>query len=142
MKKRYTSEEIWYNDAGIVSLDNDKVRSLIARLLSKVPKDVADKVLEECLFIMPMFDEIGFHLPKNILQNKCVIAFSESLLKEDDKNIVHIGLHEIAHFYLDHKSPLLEDLSDEEAKKQEEDADRLADKWLREFDIDSKQKPK
>ena len=141
MKERYSAEEIWYENAGVVTIGNDELRGLLARVLSIVPKNVADRVLKEWLFLMPMFDyENGFFLPKKLLQEKGVIAFPEKLLEKDEKSIVHTVLHEIAHFYLGHKSPLFEDLSDEEAKKQEEEADRLADKWLQEFEIDSKQK--
>ena len=141
MKERYTSEEIWYEDAGVVTVGITQARRLIARVLSKIPKEITKRVLDECLILIPMIDyELGFFLPKKLLQDKCVIAFPESLLMEDEKRIEHTVLHEIAHFYLDHKSPIFEALSDKEAKKQEDEADRLADKWLREFEIDTEKK--
>lgn len=133
MVERYTEEEIWYMDAGVLTLGNDKLRGLIANALSKVPKVVADRVSKDCFILMPMYDyEFGYHISKSLLQNKCIIAFPEKLLEKDEKSIIHTVLHEIAHHYLDHKSPMLEMMSNEEEKRQEDDADKQMEKWLRE----------
>ena len=66
--KYNTAEEIWHEDAGVYTMGTDQLRALISRVLSKVPKDVANRVFYECTFLMPMYEyEFGFYLSKELL---------------------------------------------------------------------------
>ncbi len=137
-KKYYTFEEAWDMDASRATLRNTTLRGIVARALSKVPKEVVDRVYDECLFLMPTYEERGCFIPKELLRDKCIIALSEKLLEEDEKNIEGDLLHEVAHYYLGHKSPI--HLSEEETRKQEEEADRAVDRWSKAFENDQAQK--
>lgn len=140
--ERYTPEEIFYMDGGVVTLGNDDVRYLIACTLSKIPKKIAERVMNNCMFVVPMRRyERGFFMPKKYFKNKNVLAFPENLFKWCQKTQDYVVLHEVAHFYLKHQSPLWEDMSDEEAEKQEQEADRLAKKWLSDYSKDTKGAP-
>ncbi len=129
---RYTPEQEWDKDTGMVTLDNDELRKEVAVALSKIPMSIADCVLDEVRFIMPMSNyEHGFICPKGMLNDKALIGFPEKLLEQESTARLHIVLHEVAHFYLNHKSPLIEDLSYEETDKQEKEADKFAEDWLK-----------
>lgn len=130
MTEKYTFEEITDQNCGCVLPLNDRLLELHASALSKVPKEIAERVLEECLFLVPDPGMGGFRISKRVLQGKDVIVLSEKLLEKDNKDIVPIILHEVAHFYLNHKSRLLDQLSEEEDRKQEEAADRWARQWI------------
>ena len=127
----YIPEEICYENAGVLTLGNDRLRFLVANALSKVPRSVVDNVVNRCLFVMPIHEEKGIFIPKELLRGKCVIALPEKLLGEDEEEIEHTILHEVAHFYHGHKSPLLlEECAD---RQQEEEADRTVELWLEKF---------
>lgn len=130
MTEKYTVEEITDQNCGCVLPGTKKLLDPHTLALSKVPKEIADRVLEECLFLMPNPGMGGFRVSKRLLQGKDVIVLSEKLLEEDQKYIVLTILHEVAHFYLNHKNRVLDGLSEEEDRKQEEAADRWARQWI------------
>ena len=130
MTKKYTFEEIWYNDCGCYTMSNEQLRDLVALALSKVPKEIADRVFEECLFLMLTPGEMGLFLSKKLRQGCDVIVLSEKLLEKDEKDKALIILHEVGHFYLNHNRQLFDGLSEEEDRKQEEAADRWARQWI------------
>jgi hypothetical protein len=130
MTEKYTVEEIWYKNGGYLTLDNEQLRGLVALALSKVPKKIADRVVEECIFLMPSPEMMGFFLSKRVQEGRNAIVLSEKLLEEDQKDTILTILHEVGHFYLNHKSPILDMLSEQEDRKQEEDSDRWARQWI------------
>ncbi|TET47492.1 hypothetical protein E3J62_01290 [candidate division TA06 bacterium] len=129
MRDHYAAEEIWYADAGVVTRDND-LRHLISRVLQKVPKEVVDKLMDQCLILMPRTEEKGVFLSQKELVGKSIIAFPESLLEEPEAEREQTVLHEVAHFWLGHKSPLVARI---DYDKQEEAADDLVKQWIREY---------
>lgn len=132
---RYTPEEIWEADGGMMTLGEDELRALVSVALSKVPKKVADKVFKGCVFVMAKYEwGRGTYIPKVLLKNKCVIALSERLMDEDRASAERTVLHEVAHFYLDHVPPgLVPRCSDDLETRLEEEADRQTEEWLRAF---------
>ncbi len=64
-----------------------------------------------------------------MIKGKCLIACPESILEEHEEAINTL-LHEVAHHYLGHESPLLGGLSEEQSEKQEREADKKAQEWL------------
>lgn len=133
--RRYTPEEIWQADGGIMTLGEDELRALVAVALSKVPKRVADKVFKGCLFVMAKYEwGRGTYIPKELLKNKCVIALSERLMDEDRVSAERTILHEVAHFYLRHVPPgLMPGCSEDHEIRLEEEADRQTEEWLQAF---------
>ncbi len=103
---RYTPDEVWEADGGILTLGEDELRGLVSVALSRVPKRVADKVFKGCIFVMAKYEwGPGTYIPKELLKGKCVIALSEKLMDEDRRSATRTVLHEVAHFYLQHVPP-------------------------------------
>ncbi len=46
---RYTFDDIWYMDGGVLTCGNNELRALVSRALSRVPKDVVDRVMEDVI---------------------------------------------------------------------------------------------
>jgi predicted SprT family Zn-dependent metalloprotease len=65
------------------------------------------------------------------LKNKCLTLFPESILKEREEFIIKVILHECAHFILNQKSPIINNLSNKEMMQEENDADKLVKRWLK-----------
>ena len=132
---RYTPEEVWQADCGIMTLGEDELRDLVSIALSKVPRRVADRVFEGCLFVMAKYEwGRGTFIPKMLLKNKCVIALSERLMDEDRSSAERTILHEVAHFYLGHMPPgLVPGCSEDLEARLEEEADWQAEEWLRAY---------
>lgn len=130
---RYTPEEVWQADGGILTLGEDELRELVSIALSRVPKAVADRVFKGCIFVMAKFEwGAGTYIPKQLLRGKCVIALSEKLMDEDRESAVRTILHEVAHFYLKHMPSGLVPGSSEDCEcRQEEEADLAVDEWLK-----------
>lgn len=139
MREYYTFDEVW-DMIYVATLGNNLLRYLVAGALSKVPKGVTDRVLKKCLFWMPTCDEEGCFISEELLRGKGLIALPEKLIHKDEESVERIILHEVAHRHLDHKSPFLSRLSEEEARKQEEEANRTRDMWLKAFENDQAQK--
>ena len=69
--------------------------------------------------------------PPRLLKGKCGIIFlCEDLKKSSPERQGFAVAHEIAHRKLKHKSPIFDNLTVEEEIKQEDDANKMAAKWL------------
>ncbi len=130
---RYTFEQVWEADGGILTLGEDELRALVSEALSRVPRRVADRVFAGCIFVMAKFEwGAGTYIPKELLEGKCAIALSEKLMDEDRESAIRTILHEVAHFYLKHVPPGLATDSGEGCDcRQENEAEAQADRWLR-----------
>ena len=125
---RYTPEQIWYADGGIFTLDNDDLRRIVSKLFPRIPEDVVNSVMSECLMLVVTGEDKGTYLSKRMLEGKALIAFPEDLFGRSQDEIERTVLHEVAHFILDHRSPALE--LDVDYDLQEREADELAERWL------------
>jgi len=134
--KYYTPEEIHYMDGGMFTMDNDDLRIIIAKLLACVPGQVVDYLVKRCYIISEWHSAIASYIPKKIIGGMDIIHLSDELFNRDKAFIDEIILHECAHCWLRHKSALFEDLTNEETLKQEEEATKLARKWLQKQEKD------
>jgi Zn-dependent peptidase ImmA (M78 family) len=71
-----------------------------------------------------------FLAPEIVKGKKNIVFMSECLKNRSEEEQVFTIAHEIAHTRLKHKSPILSNLTREETKRQEDEANRLANKWI------------
>jgi len=117
-------------DGGTLTLGDDEARALVAKALSCVPADVADKVVDECCFVMPRAAQKGFVVPRELTDCRTIIGLHDSIVDDPEHVAVFTVLHEVAHHYLGHKVGLLEDMTKEDDVRQEEEANHQAQEWL------------
>lgn len=116
-------EEIHYGFGGWLDLATG-FESVICKTLQKFSDKQIEYVQKNVWFITSTIHEWAFtvhkkHIPKYLI-------FLSSDLKSETKEIQMFSIaHEIAHVLLKHKSPILDTLTEEETKKQEEDADNF-----------------
>lgn len=125
---RYTPEEIHYMDGGMVTLGVSDLRCLVANVLNRVPKDVVDRLFEECLILVPEPAEQGCYIPKTLVAGKHIIMFPFDIFGWPEEQQTHVVLHETAHFALGHRSPVEDVTLDYD--RQEEEAEALVDRWM------------
>ena len=126
---RYSFEQLWHLDGGTLTVDDDDARRLVAKALSYVPADVADRIVDECCFVMPRAAAKGFVAPRQITDGRTIIGLSEVILGNERDALLTV-LHEVAHHYLGHKIGLLEDITEEDDVRQEREANKQAEEWL------------
>ena len=139
MAERYTFEEIYEMDNGIVTFDNYILRLKVASALSKVPCEVADEVMDECLvfstyYLSNSVEPSCVYLSALSLMGKSLIVLSEKLFEQPKEVIDRTILHEIAHHCLPHSAMPGEGLSVEQHEKLEKEAWELVESWLAEED--------
>jgi len=110
--ERYTPAQVHYMDAGVVTMGDDDLRYIISDVLAKVPAAVVDRVMDGCRFLMPRIQGKGTFIPAALLEGLDVILLPEGLLDDPDEMETTI-LHEVAHFWLGHESPLQWDPSED-----------------------------
>ncbi len=128
--RKLTPEEIHYDDAGVFTLGDDQLRALVSRALSRIPADVVEDLMDNCLMVMPLEAEKGTYLSKELLEGKGLIAFPEALLSWEYDEAEFTILHEVAHYVLNHQEPILTDMNIEEYDAQEAEANALVKQWL------------
>ena len=129
-KETYTPEQADYAFAGFNSV-SDEFRVILAKALSRLPTKIVDWAAKNLLFISSSEEYWAFSLSKKEWKHKKGFIFLSNHLKdESEEKQAFCIAHEIAHQKLNHKSPIFSNLTEEEAKKQEEEADELAQKWL------------
>ncbi len=132
--ERYTIDEIYYNlDVARDGL-YDSFANSVCEALSFLDKKIVDEISKKVLFFSSDYirDSTSCHLMLNTSfskDRKMVIFYSEEILKGSKKEIIKKILHEIAHFYLNHKQCF--DLNKKQIGKQEKEADKLARRWLK-----------
>ena len=132
--KHLTFEELWILDGGWVTNDDEWLRGRIAQALSKIPAEDAKLTYDKCLFLMPRERERGSYIPNKFVRDKNLVLFPEALTGEPKARAERTILHEVAHFLLGHKMPLLEGLSLDEGMKQEREAEMLVKRWTKRKD--------
>jgi hypothetical protein len=106
--------------------------------LKYLPEDLLEENGEELLFASTATRD-ACRVARRYCQTREIVLISERILPgtnicyETDpkaRYFIYVVLHEVAHAIRKHKSPLLDDLTDEECKTQEKEADELAMKWF------------
>jgi hypothetical protein len=137
---RYTSEVISFMDNGVFTLGNTELSYLLSNIFSKLPCTIVDDIYDHCLIVMSDKNQPGRFIPSRLLKNKNVILLSEvmyqeCLIKDDMSEFINLVLLEVAHYRLKHKNPILDNLNEEQQKKQDDEAGNLAREWLSMYNI-------
>jgi hypothetical protein len=106
--------------------------------LEYLPEDLLENRKEDLLFISTATRD-ACRVARYYCNTREIILISERILpsmnivyQTDPKAryFIYVVLHEVAHAIRKHKSPLFDDLSEEEFESQEKEADDLAMKWF------------
>lgn len=126
-KRIYSEDDIWYEDGGMTTLDNDQARALMSKALAMVPEQVTELIIDTCLIHLFQKDNDGEYLPASLIEGKAIILLDRSMLEESEEYQIRLLLHECAHRILDHKWGLK---SETDHDRQEAEAWALVDKWI------------
>ncbi len=124
---KYSPREIWDMEAGMCAFDNDELRHFVAETFSVLPREIVEKVLDNCIFIMPLEGEKGCYFPQKDIKDKSIICLSEAHFLNNREDCRSTLLHEVAHFILDHKMGW--DISRGEYYEEEGEADAKVMTW-------------
>lgn len=132
MQQYYSSDEIRQMEGEEFILGTLALRKVIVNLLTYIPAEVVDYLMQHCLVISTWQNCDGQYFPSKLLRKKDIILLSEHLLDGDEDERDKTILHEFAHCWLRHQSPVLKDgMTGEEILRQEDEADELAYRWGR-----------
>jgi hypothetical protein len=117
-----------FRDINAISPD---FMTILVESISKLPSDIFVWTRENVRFISSGEDSLAFSLRiEDPIKIKGFIFLCESLKYVKEEEQTKSIAHEIAHIKLGHTKPPFRNLSVEEVKKQEEEADKLAEEWL------------
>ncbi len=127
----YSPDEIYQNDAGEISLNNEVLRKLLSKALARAPAHVVDAVFKHCLCAMPDPERWTAFIPNRAIKDKHILLFPHTLNGcSEDEQALYV-LHTVAHYILHHWSPVERRSVDYD--KQETEAEDLAQKWLKKW---------
>jgi hypothetical protein len=107
------------------------MKSMVIKTLQFFPEEIINFITASCWFVGSFEDGWAFTLRGDELKkNEYLIFLSDELLAEDEKQIMWTIAHEIGHVILDHKNSIGEVQSKSEIKKQEDEADEFAAKYI------------
>ena len=99
--------------------------------ISKLPNDIYEWVKDNVRFISSREDSLAFNVHyRDPTSVEGYIFLCENLKYKTKEVQTKSVAHEIAHIKLGHQKPPFRNLSVEEVKKQEEEAEKLAEEWL------------
>ncbi len=118
----------------------------VQEALKFLPDDILDDYKESLAFISTGETD-GCRVAREICEHREIIILSERILPRkgmyadnlDVRYFMFAVLHEVAHVYLKHQSPMFDGISSEENYAQEDDADKLALQWYNKhvYDLDN-----
>ena len=106
--------------------------------LKYLPEDVLDQHKESFLFTSTAYRDAS-RVARHYCQTREIILISERILPgqnvrvETDpkaRYLIYVVLHEVAHAIRKHKSPIFDNLTEDEFEAQENEADELAMLWF------------
>ena len=109
---------------------NRRMKINVCETLAKMPDEIIDYITSNCWFFASMEDAWAFTFTGNDLKNQHLIFLSDELMFQEKTQINYTIAHEIGHVILKHRNSVLEKQPKEEIKKQEDEADSFAKKYL------------
>lgn len=109
---------------------NKKMKTAVCETLSLMTDEIIQEITNNCWFFASMEDAWAFTFTGNDLKDKHLIFLSDELLFQSENQIRYTIAHEIGHVILGHRNSVIERQAKEEVKKQENQADNFAKKYL------------
>ena len=109
---------------------NRQMKINVCEALAKMPDEIIDYITSNCWFFASMEDAWAFTFTGNDLKDQHLIFLSDELMFQEKTQINYTIAHEIGHVILKHRNSVLEKQPKEEIKKQEDEADSFAKKYL------------
>ena len=109
---------------------NAAKRRLVSETLLLLPPQIKTYVAENVWFFTSAEDAWAYTFDGNDLKNKHFIYLSDELFDQNLSQIQYTILHEIGHVILKHKNAIDRKQTKSEVRKQEEQADSFAQKYL------------
>ncbi len=122
--------KIIYNAFDGKLVGNSHMKKNVCETLINMPEEVIKYITKKCWFFASMEDAWAFTFKGNDLLNQHLIFLSDELLQQDKNQIQYTIAHEIGHVILGHRNSILKKQSKIEIKKQEQQADDFAKKFL------------
>lgn len=144
---RYTVGDIKKLQRRLLIQVNESVKQIFIRVLTMIPKEVADYIIHKC-FLLSLWKEVdGVSIQiDNFKEKEYLIAISDDMLEKcfgrgreiqpelwNEVEGYSTILHEFAHCWLGHKST--PSLSESERISQEKEAVDLAEEWFKEYNL-------
>ena len=109
----------------------------VENALTYLPRAVLEEYKEK-LAILAMGHRDGCRVARMLCENREIIILSERVLPKagadeghpEVRYFIYVVLHEVAHAIRNHRSPLFDNLSEEENEAQEQEAEVLALTWF------------
>ncbi len=109
------------------------MRKIVYDTLLLFPSEVIDYVSSHVWFFSSSEDAWAYTFDGNDLTNKHFIFLSDELLKQDQSQIQYTIAHEIGHVILKHKNSIGRQQPQSEIRRQEIEADSIANFYLGNF---------
>ena len=110
---------------------NSKMKKMVVKTLKFFPDSIIHHIIDKVWFVSSMEDSWAFAIRGDELSpDEHLIFLSDELLNESDSQIMWTIAHEIGHVILGHKNSIGKVQSKKEIKKQEDEADKFARKYL------------
>lgn len=131
---KYTIEEIFDVFNGFPEIEDEKVKRYLVTSISYIDEEIIDLIEEKVVIISADKTIYGMyinHLSRRY-KSKDFIFLNISRFR-NEKKIISIILHEIAHFYYRHKCYQYDYKDSDLYEKYENQADELAKKWYKDY---------
>jgi hypothetical protein len=109
----------------------------VQHALKYLPEEIFNEHKESLAFVSTA-NKDACRLARHLCENREIILLSERILPKQNaienlsevRYFIFVVLHEVAHAIKKHKSPIFDNLTDEEIKAQEDEADKIALDWF------------
>lgn len=109
---------------------NAQMKRHVCGIVALMPKDIVNFVTKNCWFLGSFEDAWAFTFTGNDLKDHHLIFISDELLLQTDEQIRYTIAHEIGHVMLNHRNSTLVKQSRQEIRRQEQEADLFAKKYV------------
>lgn len=111
---------------------NKFMQSIVIKTLQFFPEEIINFITANVWFVGSFEDGWAFTLKGDELKKDEYLVFlSDELLQENERQIIWTIAHEIGHVILGHKNSIGKLQTKSEIKKQEKDANKFAEKYLK-----------
>jgi|SRR5579884_2217337 len=107
-----------------------RIKIIIAEVVMLFPPEIINTLLEKVWFFSSSDDAWAYTFKGNDLKNMHLIFLSDELFTEPLEQIRYTIAHEIGHVILGHENSIDRKQTQSEIRRQEQEADQFAKKYL------------